>query len=90
MASKIGQLTLASTGFFWCFLLWFATAAFSPTIVDKYGLSLVEIGVLASSALWLAPIGRIIAGSYQIKLVHATLLRSFCCIPVSLVFFQLM
>jgi NNP family nitrate/nitrite transporter-like MFS transporter len=62
MANKIGQLTLAASGFFWCFLMWFATAAFSPTIADDYGLTLVEIGVLASSALWLAPVGRILAG----------------------------
>lgn len=60
--TKTGQLFLASIGFFWCFLMWFATAAFSAAIIDKYGLSRAEFAILASSALWLAPIGRVMAG----------------------------
>ena len=62
MTHKIEQLILASTGFFWCFLMWFATAAFSPSIREDYDLSLSQMAILASSALWLAPIGRIVAG----------------------------
>ncbi|RJS93165.1 MFS transporter [Salinisphaera sp. Q1T1-3] len=42
--------------------MWFSTAAFSPSIADHYGLSIAALGLLASSALWMAPIGRIIAG----------------------------
>lgn len=59
---KVEQLIIATVGFFWCFLMWFSTAAFSPSIADHFGLSLAALGLLASSALWMAPIGRIIAG----------------------------
>ncbi|MEE8443287.1 MAG: MFS transporter, partial [Dehalococcoidia bacterium] len=60
--NKTEQFILATTGFFWCFLMWFATAAFSPSIAEDYGLSIAQLGILASSAIWLAPLGRIIAG----------------------------
>ena len=56
------QLIIATIGFFWCFLMWFSTAAFSPSIADHFGLSIAALGLLASSALWMAPVGRIIAG----------------------------
>jgi Nitrate/nitrite transporter len=59
---KVEQLVLATVGFFWCFLMWFATAAFSPSIAAHYHLTLAELGLLASSAIWMAPIGRIVAG----------------------------
>jgi NNP family nitrate/nitrite transporter-like MFS transporter len=59
---KVEQLIIATVGFFWCFLMWFSTAAFSPSIAGEFGLSKGELGVLASSAIWLAPIGRIAAG----------------------------
>jgi NNP family nitrate/nitrite transporter-like MFS transporter len=68
MTHKVTQLALAATGFFWCFLMWFATAAFSPSIAHDYNLTLVDMGILASSALWLAPIGRIVAGWASDKL----------------------
>jgi MFS transporter, NNP family, nitrate/nitrite transporter len=59
---KVEQLVIATVGFFWCFLMWFATAAFSPSIAAGYHLSIKELGLLASSAIWMAPIGRIVAG----------------------------
>jgi len=59
---KVEQLIIATVGFFWCFLMWFSTAAFSPSIAANYHLSLKALGLLASSAIWMAPIGRIIAG----------------------------
>lgn len=59
---KVEQLVIATVGFFWCFLMWFSTAAFSPSIASHYQLNLAELGLLASSAIWMAPIGRIIAG----------------------------
>lgn len=59
---KVEQLIIATVGFFWCFLMWFATAAFSPSIADKYHLTIAALGLLASSALWMAPVGRIAAG----------------------------
>ena len=59
---KVEQLVIATVGFFWCFLMWFSTAAFSPSIAAHYHLSIKALGLLASSAIWMAPIGRIIAG----------------------------
>ena len=59
---KIEQLTIATVGFFWCFLMWFSTAAFSPSIAAGYHLNIKELGLLASSAIWMAPIGRVVAG----------------------------
>lgn len=70
---KIEQLFLAAVSFFWCFLMWFSTAAFSAAIIDHYNLSRAEFAVLASSAIWLAPIGRIIAGFLSDKIgAHRT------------------
>ncbi len=59
---KVEQLIIATLGFFWCFLMWFSTAAFSPSIAASYHLNIKALGLLASSAIWMAPIGRIIAG----------------------------
>ncbi len=59
---KVEQLVIATVGFFWCFLMWFSTAAFSPSIAAAYHLNIKELGLLASSAIWMAPVGRIIAG----------------------------
>jgi MFS transporter, NNP family, nitrate/nitrite transporter len=59
---KVEQLIIATVGFFWCFLMWFSTAAFSPSIAAHYHLSIKALGLLASSAIWMAPLGRIVAG----------------------------
>lgn len=59
---KVEQLIIATLGFFWCFLMWFSTAAFSPSIAANYHLNIKALGLLASSAIWMAPIGRIVAG----------------------------
>lgn len=59
---KVEQLILATVAFFWCFLMWFSTAAFSPSIAANYHLDIKALGLLASSAIWMAPIGRVIAG----------------------------
>lgn len=59
---KVEQLIIATVGFFWCFLMWFSTAAFSPSIAASYHLNIKALGLLASSAIWMAPVGRIIAG----------------------------
>lgn len=61
-AHKVEQLIIATIGFFWCFLMWFSTAAFSPSIAANYHLNVKALGLLASSAIWMAPIGRVIAG----------------------------
>jgi MFS transporter, NNP family, nitrate/nitrite transporter len=59
---KVEQLIIATVGFFWCFLMWFSTAAFSPSIAVNYHLNIKALGLLASSAIWMAPIGRVVAG----------------------------
>ena len=59
---KVEQLVIATVGFFWCFLMWFSTAAFSPSIAAHYHLGIKALGLLASSAMWMAPIGRMAAG----------------------------
>jgi len=59
---KVEQLIIATVGFFWCFLMWFSTAAFSPSIAASYHLNIKALGLLASSAIWMAPVGRIVAG----------------------------
>jgi NNP family nitrate/nitrite transporter-like MFS transporter len=59
---KVEQLGIATVGFFWCFLMWFSTAAFSPSIAATYHLTINDLGLLASSAIWMAPVGRIVAG----------------------------
>lgn len=61
-AHKVEQLVIATAGFFWCFLMWFSTAAFSPSIAARYQLGIRGLGLLASSAIWMAPLGRMIAG----------------------------
>ena len=65
---KVEQLILAAVAFFWCFLMWFATAAFSPSIAQHFHLSIAELGILASSAIWLSPILRPVAGTMADKL----------------------
>lgn len=53
---------MAAVGFFWCFLLWFASAAFVPTIASEFGLGVKGVALLASSAIWTAPVARPLAG----------------------------
>ena len=60
--NKVEQLCLATLGFFWAFLLWFSTAAFSPSIGSAFDLTTGQLALLASSAIWLAPPGRVLAG----------------------------
>ena len=59
---KIEQLIMAAVGFFWCFLMWFASAAFVPTIASQFDLGIGEVAILASSAIWTAPLARPLAG----------------------------
>ena len=59
---KVEQLVMSSVAFFWCFLLWFASAAFVPTIASEFNLGIKEVALLASSAIWTAPLVRPLAG----------------------------
>ncbi len=59
---KVEQLVMAAVAFFWCFLMWFSSAAFVPTIASQFDLSVKGVALLASSAIWTAPIARPLAG----------------------------
>ncbi|WP_254766127.1 MFS transporter [Salinilacihabitans rarus] len=60
--SKWRTLVIATAGFNLSFLIWFSFAPFAGEIADEFGLSLAEVGVLTSAAVWLAPFGRILTG----------------------------
>jgi NNP family nitrate/nitrite transporter-like MFS transporter len=60
--TKYRTLVLATIGFNFSFLIWFSFAPFTGPIADEFGLSVAEIGILASAAIWLAPFGRILTG----------------------------
>jgi NNP family nitrate/nitrite transporter-like MFS transporter len=60
--TKWRTLVLATVGFNLSFLIWFSFAPFTGPIADEFSLSLAEIGILASAAIWLAPFGRILTG----------------------------
>mgnify|MGYP000106119721 CR=1 FL=1 len=60
--TKWRTLILATIGFNFSFLIWFSFAHFTGPMSEEFGLSLAEIGILASAAIWLAPFGRILTG----------------------------
>ncbi|WP_049901548.1 MFS transporter [Halococcus agarilyticus] len=60
--TKWRTLVLATAGFNLSFLIWFSFAPFTGPMAAEFGLSLAEIGILASAAIWLAPFGRILTG----------------------------
>ncbi|TKX53869.1 MFS transporter, partial [Halorubrum sp. SS7] len=60
--TKYRTLLLATVGFNFSFLIWFSFAPFTGPRAEEFGLSLAEIGVLASAAIWLAPFGRVLTG----------------------------
>ncbi|WP_435196979.1 MFS transporter [Natronomonas sp. EA1] len=60
--TKWRTLLLATMGFNLSFLIWFSFAPFTGPIADEFSLSLAEVGLLASAAIWLAPFGRILTG----------------------------
>jgi NNP family nitrate/nitrite transporter-like MFS transporter len=60
--TKWRTLVLATIGFNFSFLIWFSFAPFTGSMAEEFGLSLAEIGILASAAIWLAPFGRILTG----------------------------
>jgi NNP family nitrate/nitrite transporter-like MFS transporter len=76
MTNKVEQSLLATLGFFWAFLMWFSTAAFSPSIGATFDLTTGELALLASSAIWLAPPGRVLAGGRPTDWARTTPSRS--------------
>ncbi|WP_336358615.1 MFS transporter [Haloarcula sp. CGMCC 1.6347] len=60
--TKYRTLLLATIGFNFSFLIWFSFAPFTGPMAEEFGLSTAEIGILASSAIWMAPFGRMLTG----------------------------
>jgi len=60
--TKYRTLVLATVGFNFSFLIWFSFAPFTGGMAEEFGLSTAEIGILASSAIWMAPFGRMVTG----------------------------
>jgi len=60
--TKYRTLILATIGFNFSFLIWFSFAPFTGPMAEEFGLSTAEIGILASSAIWMAPFGRMLTG----------------------------
>jgi NNP family nitrate/nitrite transporter-like MFS transporter len=60
--TKYRTLLLATMSFNFSFLIWFSFAPFTGGMAEEFGLSTAEIGILASSAIWMAPFGRILTG----------------------------
>ena len=60
--TKYRTLLLATVGFNFSFLIWFSFAPFTGGMAEEFSLSTAEIGILASSAIWMAPFGRILTG----------------------------
>ncbi len=60
--TKFRTLLLATVGFNFSFLIWFSFAPFTEPMASEFGLSLADIGLLASANIWLAPFGRALTG----------------------------
>lgn len=60
--TKWRTLMLATSAFNLAFLVWFSFSPFTGPIAESFGLSLAEVGLLASAAIWLALPGRMIMG----------------------------
>jgi len=60
--TKWRTLVLATVGFNFSFLIWFSFAPFTGPMAEEFSLSVAEISILASAAIWLAPFGRILTG----------------------------
>ena len=62
MTGKWRTLGLATTGLTVVFLVWFSFAPFTGALRAEFGLSLAEVGLLASAAVWGAPLGQMVTG----------------------------
>jgi NNP family nitrate/nitrite transporter-like MFS transporter len=62
MTGKWRTLGLATTGLTVVFLVWFSFAPFTGALRSEFGLSLAEVGLLASAAVWGAPLGQMVTG----------------------------
>ncbi len=59
---KYRNLILATAMFNLGFVIWFSFAPFTGGIADEFGLSVAQLGIVASAAIVAVPLGRIIVG----------------------------
>ncbi len=71
MTNTVERLVVATVAFFWAFLMWFSTAAFSPSVGTSFGLPTAQLALLASSATWLAPPPFILFFLWAMRYEHA-------------------
>ncbi|THE65763.1 MFS transporter [Salinadaptatus halalkaliphilus] len=67
LSTKYKNLLLATAMFNLGFTIWFSFAPFTEGIADEFGLSVAEIGIVASLAVIAVPLGRIVVGPYTDK-----------------------
>ena len=59
---KYRNLILATTMFNLGFVIWFSFAPFTGSIAEEFGLSVQDLGIVASTAIVAVPLGRIVIG----------------------------
>lgn len=62
MNGKWKNLVLATAMFNLGFVVWFSFAPFTAAIAGEFGLSVADLGIVASSAVVAVPLGRIVVG----------------------------
>jgi NNP family nitrate/nitrite transporter-like MFS transporter len=62
ISKKYKNLLLATAMFNLGFTIWFSFSAYTEGIAEEFGLSVAEIGVVASAAIVAVPLGRIVIG----------------------------
>ncbi|MFC6720478.1 MFS transporter [Halobacteriaceae archaeon SHR40] len=62
MKGKWKNLSLATVFFFLGFTIWFSFAPYTDGIAEEFGLSVSELGIVASAAIVAVPLGRIVIG----------------------------
>ena len=72
---KYRNLILATAMFNLGFVIWFSFAPFTGRIADEFGLSVAQLGIVASAAIVAVPLGRIIVGPSGTSQAFATRFR---------------
>ena len=62
MKGKWKNLALATVMFNLGFTIWFSFAPYTEGIAEEFGLSVPELGIVASAAIVAVPLGRIVIG----------------------------
>jgi NNP family nitrate/nitrite transporter-like MFS transporter len=62
IAGKWKNLIIATVFFFLGFTIWFSFAPYTDGIAQEFGLSVSELGIVASAAIIAVPLGRIVIG----------------------------